>query len=71
MLVFPGITQTDSFGPYLNKHHCAQRKIPPEHCLKLERWQGLPNIDRVRQYEIGFKCSLREGILIKREKNLQ
>ena len=32
----------------------------PEHCLKLERWQGPPNINKVKQYEIvlSFKVSL-------------
>ena len=24
----------------------------PEHCLKLERWQGPPHINKVKQYEI-------------------
>ena len=24
----------------------------PEHCLRLERWQGLPHINKVKQYEI-------------------
>ena len=23
-----------------------------EHCLKLERWQGPPNVNKVKQYEI-------------------
>ena len=23
----------------------------PEHCLKLGRWQGSPNINKVKQYE--------------------
>ena len=32
----------------------------PEKCLKLERWQGLPHINIVKQYEIvsSFKVSL-------------
>ena len=32
---------------------CPQRKIwSPEHCWKLERWQGLPPINEIKQYEI-------------------
>ena len=32
----------------------------PEHCLKLERWQGLPRINKVKQNEtvFSFKISL-------------
>ena len=32
----------------------------PEHCVKLERWQGLPNMNKVILYEIvlSFKDSL-------------
>ena len=40
---------------------CSQRKIrSPEHCLELERCQGPPNINKVKQYEIvlPFKVSL-------------
>ena len=37
------------FFPYLNKQFVSQRKIrTPEHCLKLERWQGPPNINKVK-----------------------
>ena len=34
--------------------------MSPEHCLELERWQGLPNINQVKHYEIvlSFKVSL-------------
>ena len=32
----------------------------PEHCLKLERWQGPPHINKVKRYEtvLSFKDSL-------------
>ena len=26
--------------------------MSPEHCLKLERWQGPPNVNKARQSEI-------------------
>ena len=26
--------------------------MSPEHCLKLERWQGPPHVNKVKQYEI-------------------
>ena len=39
---------------------CFQIKIrSPEHCLKLERCQGPPNMNKVKQYEI--ELSLRSN----------
>ena len=36
----------------MNKTSCSQVKIrSPEHCLKLERWQGLQHINKVKEYE--------------------
>ena len=36
---------------------CSQREIrSPEHCLKLKRWLGPPNINKVKQYEIVLSC---------------
>ena len=34
--------------------------IFPEHCLKLERWQGPPHINKMKQYEtvLSFKITL-------------
>ena len=34
--------------------------ISPEHCLKLERWQGPPHINKVKQCEtvLSLKVSL-------------
>ena len=40
---------------------CPPGKIrSPEHCLKLERWQGPPHINKVKQYEtvLSFEVSL-------------
>ena len=40
---------------------CSQKeKRSLEHCLKLERWQGPPHINKIKQYEIvlNFKVSL-------------
>ena len=40
---------------------CSQRKTrPQQYCLKLERWQGPPHINKVKQYEIvlSFRVSL-------------
>ena len=38
---------------------CSQRKIR-SHCLKTERWQGPPHINKVKQYEtmLSFRVSL-------------
>ena len=37
----------------MNNKKFSQRKIrSPEHCVKLERWQGPPHINKVEQYEI-------------------
>ena len=43
----------------MNKLFSEETKVP-EHCLKLERWQGLPHLDKVKQYEIvlAFKVIL-------------
>ena len=46
------------FFPLLNKQD-AQNKVP-EHCVKPERWQGPPHINRLKQHKIvlSFKVSL-------------
>ena len=37
-----------------------RRNKDPQHCLKLERWQGPPHVNQVKQYETlsSFKVSL-------------
>ena len=30
-----------------------QNKVP-EHCLKIEKWQGPPHVNRVKQYKLCF-----------------
>ena len=70
---FGGEIQTQNFNIYIIKEViiqtqkgqsfplltiCSPRKVrSPEHSLKLERWQGLPNINKVKQYEtvLSFK----------------
>ena len=44
---------------WLHKLFSEEKKVP-EHCLKLERWQGPPNINKLKQYEtlLSFKFSL-------------
>ena len=38
---------------------CSQRKISsPEHSLKLERWQGPPNVNKVKQYETALSSKV-------------
>ena len=43
----------------INKMFSDENKLP-EHCLKLERWQGPPDINKVKQYEmdLSFMVSL-------------
>ena len=37
----------------LNKKSISQREIrSPEHCLRLERWQGPPHINKVRHMKL-------------------
>ena len=33
----------------MNKQAVLRGGRTPEHCLKLERWQGLPHINKVKQ----------------------
>ena len=41
---------------------CSQGKIrSPDHCLKLEKWQGPPHINTVKQHENESCCPLRFG----------
>ena len=45
----------------MSEHFFSHNQInKPEHCLKLERWQGPPNINKVKHYEtvLSFKVSL-------------
>ena len=44
---------------WINKLISEENKVPEE-CLKLERWQGPPNKNKVKQYEIvlSFKVGL-------------
>ena len=44
------ITQTQKYSSFLqlNKQAVLRRKQGPEHCLKLERWQGPPHINKVK-----------------------
>ena len=44
-------TQRNFFPPrkWINKLLSEEMKFP-EHCLKLERWQGLPHVNTVKQY---------------------
>ena len=45
----------------MNKQAVLGEKMKsPEHRLKLERWQGLPHINKAKQYEtlLSFKFSL-------------
>ena len=43
---------------WINKLFSEENKVP-EHCLTLERWQGPPHINKVKQYKIAlFKVSL-------------
>ena len=44
--------------PLLNKQAIAEESTIPEHCLKLERWQGPPHINKVKQYEIVLSCKV-------------
>ena len=36
----------------------SEENKAPEHCLKLERWQGPPHTNKVKQYEIVFVYSV-------------
>ena len=36
---------------WINKLFSEENTVP-EHCLKLERWQGPPHIDKVQQYGV-------------------
>ena len=50
-----------SFFSITESTSCSQRKTrSPEQCLKLERWQGPPHINKGRQYEtvLSFRLSL-------------
>ena len=48
------------FFPSVNKQAVLRKNKVPEHSLKLERWQSLPHVNKVKQYEIvlSFKVSL-------------
>ena len=48
-IINKAVTQSQKYQilPELNK----QEKRSPEHCLKLERWQGPPHINKVKQYK--------------------
>ena len=40
------------FFPQLNEQAVLRGKQKvPEHCLKLERWQGPPHVNKVKQHE--------------------
>ena len=38
------------FHSWINKLFSEENKVP-EHCLELERWQGPPHVNKVKQYE--------------------
>ena len=43
---------------------CSQRKRKsPEHCLKLERWQGPPHVHKVKQHEI-VRCPFLRSVCL-------
>ena len=46
---------------WINKLISEENKVPEE-CLKLERWQGPPNINKVKQYEIVLSSKV--GLII-------
>ena len=39
------------FHYWINELFSEDKKVP-EHCLKTERWQGPPHVNRVKQFEI-------------------
>ena len=54
----------------MNKLFSEENKVL-DHCLKLERWQGPPHINRVKQYEmmLSFKVSLLIQLISAEEKS--
>ena len=46
---------------YLSWSSCSQRKITSQNSLKLDRWQGPPHANKVKQYEMC--CCLRSVCL--------
>ena len=55
----------------MNKLFSEKKIRPPEHCVKIERWQGPPHINKAKQYEtvLLFKVSKKQfGHLVCRKK---
>ena len=59
------------FNNWINNLFSEENKAP-EHCLRLERWQGPPHISNVKQYAIvsSFKVTLFIQFSVCRYKNL-
>ena len=47
------------FHDWINKLLSEENKVP-DHCLKREKWQGPPHVNKVKQYDIvlSFNVSL-------------
>ena len=57
------------FHNWINKLFSEENKVL-EHCWKLERWQGPPHINKVKQYEIvlSFKVRLLVYSVVRRKR---
>ena len=51
------------FNNWKTKLFSEEERGSPEHCLKLERWQGPPHINKVKQCEIVLSFNIRSVCL--------
>ena len=66
--------ENNFFDNWINNLFSEENKVP-DHCLKLERWQGPPHINKITQYDIvlssqGALCRFLRGSFIRRERTL-